>query len=244
MPLILFRSLFLILFILGCNSKTQLNSTAPSSCFNQFSSKEAFDYYIDFHQEHARANDNSRRLLGCAFYQKGDLFSAEKWLQEAYDQGQKQTAVDFWAIYLKEGQMNLVSYWKEETKKNKIPETTLSRWLIIIEELEKYNNSQNIWHLKNAQKNLLYKMKHEGSTPIIEQLIDTINKLISTEEDCKMNRPNCSLPYLSEQKSYMKVFSNGVLSTLIPSLPLHWQSEDYKQPSLAQQSEEDKKSES
>ena len=223
-----FNTFFLIFFITGCNSSTQISSTAPSSCFNQFPSKKIFDGYINFHQEHAESNDNSMRLLGCALYQKGDLSSAEKWLKEAYDKGNKAIALDFIAIYLKEGQADLASMWEQEAKKKKVPETPVSRWLNVIEELERYESSNNKWHLQNAQQALANKMKYESPTPFIEQFSESLSKLLKLEEECQFERPECSSYYLKEQRSYMKVVSNGVLSTMIPSLPIHWKYDDYK----------------
>ncbi len=226
-PLIGLKSLFLILFFLGCSSTTKLNSSPSSSCFNKFPSKEVFDNYVAFHQEHADSNQNSMRSLGCAFYQQGNLLLAEQWLIEAYRHGHLETAIDLMAIYLKENQINLASQWRRQIEKDRTSETEISRWLKVIEELEKYDQFESTGYLENAKETLLYKMKYEGSTPITEQLITNINNLISADEECQINGSTCLLPYLNEQKSYIKVFSKGVLATLIPDLPLYWQLEEY-----------------
>ena len=218
----------LLVWFVGCSSTTKLNSSHAISCFNEYPSKEAFDNYMTFHREHAEYDQNSMRLLGCGYYQLGDLAFAEEWLLEAYSRGYSEVAFDLIAIYLKEGQTGLVSQWKVEVDKIQIPETEIYRWLKVVENLELYHQEDHrLPYLEGALADLVDKIKNEGVTPEIESFKDSMVSLIEIEKSCRSNSDSCILPSLHEKRSYMRIFSEGVLATMIPDLPLHWSIDSY-----------------
>ena len=220
----------LLLWFVGCGSTTKLNSSHAISCFNEYPNKEVFDNYMTFHREHAERDQNSMRLLGCGYYQLGDLVLAEEWLGKAYSLGYSDIAFDLIAIYLKEGQTNLVSHWKGEVERSQIPETEIYRWLKIIESLEIYSkNNHNLVYLENALESIADKIKNEGVTPETENFKSSIASLIEIEKACLNNSETCTLPNLHEKRSYMKILYEGMLATMIPDLPLHWGINDYEE---------------
>jgi len=215
---------FIFLFFLGCNS-VQLNSESFDDwCFPNFENRDKFFEYLNIHEEYAR-NENdveSMRLVGCAYYQKGNLDLAEQWLNEAYQHGHKGVPVDLTAIYLKEGDLERALAWKRENTL----ETDLIRWLNIIEPIERYEQSNQRMYLHEAGAMLKHKIQHEGETPMTLELMRVIEDLLEEEASCAVENSDCSYADRDEKKAYVYMLSQGILSSMVPDTPKSWNYEE------------------
>ena len=206
------------IFFLGCHN-IQLHSEQADWCFIDFHSREAFYNYIESHKNYAQKQGHisSMKLLGCAYYQKGQLDLAEKWLSQAYTAGDEGVASALTAMYLKEGRLDLALNWK-----NKISLVTgRERWLYVLDSLERYKKTQDVYYLHLAHTALEKKIQFEGDTEMTTQLSANIESLIQYESNCNQNS-QCSLVAFNEKKSYLNIFSKGALATLVPVIPKAW----------------------
>ena len=217
--------LFLLLFLLGCGGTTQyLSSESADWCFVRFENQKAFLNYIEVHENHANDTDNvnSMLLLGCAYYQQGDLSNSEQWLQKAYSKGNTNAAASLTALYLKEQDLEKASIWNNQMT---IANDRV-RWLKVLYALEKYYASQNINYLSQSYEALQRTMNYEGETKMTVQLLRNIGDLLQIERDCKNPEINCVAYDLKEKRQYLHILSRGVLSVLVPRNPLSWNNEE------------------
>ena len=215
---------FIFLFFLGCGS-AQLNSESFDDwCFTKFENRDNFFEYLSTHEEHANNDKNveSMRLVGCAYYQKGDLELAEQWLNEAYRNGHKGVPVDLTAIYLKEGDLERAMTWKRENAL----ESDRIRWLNIIDPIERYVKSGQRMYLNQSRAMLKQQIQYEGETPMTLEFMDTIEDLIEKENACALNDSDCSYAYTNEKKFYVHILSQGMLSSMVPDIPKSWNYEE------------------
>lgn len=215
---------FVFLLFLSCSS-AQLNSESFNNwCFTKFENKDNFFEYLNIHEEYAKneANVESMRLAGCAYYQKGDLDLAEQWLHEAYEKGHEGVPVDLIAIYLKEGDLERALVWKDV---NTLEPTNQMRWLDIIVPLEHYIRDNRRAYLNQAKIMLKLKMQYEGETPMTSRFMEIIENLIEDENTCALSA-DCPVAYASEKKAYVHIFSQGVLSNMVPDIPQSWNYEE------------------
>lgn len=215
---------FIFLFFLGCGS-AQLNSESFDEwCFKRFEHRDSFFEYLSINEEYAKNDKNveSMRLIGCAYYQKGDLDLAEQWLNEAYQNGHKGVPVDLTAIYLKEGDLDRALDWHRENAL----ESDRIRWLNIIVPMEHYRHKDERMHLSRARSMLEYKIQYEGETPVTLRLMETIEDLINEENSCAKRNPDCSHADTNEKKASVHIFSRGALSSMIPDIPKSWNYEE------------------
>ena len=212
------KRLIFLLFLCGCH--TVQYSEQPGWCFIRFHDRQSFFNYMAAHEKYATngGNINSMQLLGCAYYQKGDLASAEKWLKEAHTQGDEGAATALTAIYLKEEQPDLASTWKGHIT----TETDRVRWLYVIGHLERYRQTNATFALNLAHQALANKIHYEGSTEMTTQLLNFIKDLVKAENECNNTNSECSLVTFNEKKNYMHIFSRGALAEMIPSVPISW----------------------
>ena len=192
---------------------------------HDFENRDNFFEYLNTHEEHAINNRNveSMRLVGCAYYQKGDLDLAEQWLNEAYQNGHEGVPIDLIAIYLKEGDLERALTWKQE---NTLEPTARIRWLQVVEPIEHYRKSNQSMYLHQARAMLEQKIQYEGETPMTSQLLESIIDLINEESVCALRNSNCSIAYTNEKKAYVQIFSQGILSSMIPDVPKSWNYEE------------------
>lgn len=216
------KSLLLFVFFCSCTNNTvSLSSATPGWCFYNFENRSTFDNYIVVHESSVKNsnNVNSMQLLGCAYYQKGDLLMAEKWLTNAYSAGDKGSSTALTAIYLKEGNLRRAATWGREIQ----VETDHVRWLRVVEEIKNYQKFDNVTYLKRAYDALNYKINYEGQTGMTVQLLNVINDLLEQEQVCRdLTSPDCSVFDFNERKNYIYILSEGVLAVMIPSVPLAW----------------------
>jgi len=211
------KRLIFALFFIGCSQTTQLNSENIEWCFIDFRDSVFFQEYIEAHKGYAeRGNPKSMKLLGCAYYQKGDLKEAQEWLIQSYELGEEDASVALSAIYLKEGDMNQSLFWGGQI----LDETPYVRWIHILRYLESYQLSERTSDLENALGALRNKINQEGETEMTLGLIDAIDSVIIEAEECRDS--DCVVINFEEKKRYLQVFSRGALSLLIPSNPLSW----------------------
>ena len=216
----LIKGWFFLIFM-GCSFEHQLSSESTNWCFVKFLDRSKLLEYIEVHETQAsqEGSVDSMRLLGCAYYQAGDIKSAEKWLKTAYKEGHSSVPIDLAAIYLKEGDLARASIWQRE---NTLEDTARIRWLRVVENIEQYNKTGASTYLKYTQSALQDKIRYEGQTPMTQEMLQIIETLIEEENACRMKNPECSHVYMNEKKAYMKTFSKGVLALLIPSTPQSW----------------------
>ena len=216
---------FIFLFFLGCGS-AHLNSESFNNwCFTNFENRDNFFEYLNTHEEHAKNNDvESMRLVGCAYYQKGDLDLAEQWLNEAYQNGHEGVPVDLTVIYLKERDLERALAWKRE--KESTLESDLIRWLDVIVNIIRYKQSDQRMYLSQAGVMLKYKIKQEMETSMTLELMSTIEDLIEEENACALDSPDCSYARRDEKKDYVYVLSQGILSQMVLDYPKIWNYEE------------------
>ena len=229
---------FVFVLFLGCGS-AQLNSESFDDwCFKKFEHRDSFFEYLNINEESARDNKNveSMRLIGCAYYQKGDLDLAEQWLNEAYQYGHKGVPIDLTAIYLKEGDLERALAWHRENSL----ESDRIRWLNIIMPIERYRHSDQRMYLSGAQSMLEYKIQHEGETPVTLSLMDALEDLMEEENNCAVRNSDCSHADTNEKRASIHIFSRGALSSLVPHIPQSWNHEEGEVGLLPQTTEENK----
>ncbi len=211
---------FVFLFFLGCGSTNLTSKSSNNWCFTKFEDRDNFFEYLNAHEEHAKNEGDieSMRLVGCAYYQKGDLDLAEQWLNEAYQNGHGNIPIDLTAIYLKEGDLERALTWKRE---NALQPTDRTRWLDIIVPIERYGKSGLRIYLNQAQAMLERKIKHEGETPMTSQLMETIEDLIEEENNC-VQSSDCWTAHTDEKKAYVHNLFQGMLSSMVPNIPKSW----------------------
>lgn len=212
------KRLFCLLLLTACSTYTRhYSSESLNWCFIDFQHPATFLNYIENHKEYAEnGNPNSMKLLGCAYYQKGDWLLAERWLHESFNKGELDASTALTAVYLKEGDLPQAAAWVQH-----IPlETDLVRWLKILIALERYQESEEINDLIQAQHALKNKINYEGETTMTLSLLESISQLIQEAEQCTFS--NCSVVNFQERKTHLSIISTGALSTLIPSTPLKW----------------------
>ena len=217
---------FIFLFFLGCGSARLNSESFDKWCFTNFKNRDKFFEYLNTHEEYAKNNDvESMRLVGCAYYQKGDLDLAEEWLNEAYQNGHKGVPVDLTAIYLRERDLERALTWKRENTL----ESNEIRWLNVIEPIERYKHSNQRMYLNEAGAMLKHKIRHEGETSMTLELMNIIEDLIEEENACALNSPDCSYARRDEKKDYAYIFSQGILLSMVPDTPKSW---DYEEEEL------------
>ena len=212
------RLVFLLLFTISCAENTELLSLEFTNwCFIQFQDAVTFNNYITNHEKYAEEGDpSSMRLLGCAYYQQGNILLAEQWLTQAYEKGKAGSAAALTAIYLKEGDLEKAGVWSQ----NITLETDLVRWLKVVDSLERYRAFEDVNYLIQAQTALKRKLNYEGETEMTVNWLATITDLIQDEERCQ--KFECSEMSFRESKQNVSIFSKGILSMLIPANPLKW----------------------
>ena len=125
--------------------------------FIEFQDTVTFHNYIANHEKYAEeGNPSSMRLLGCAYYQQGNILLAEQWLTQAYEKGKAGSAAALTAIYLKEGDLGKAGVWSQ----NITLETDLVRWLRVIDSLERYRVFEDVNYLTQAQTALRHKLNY------------------------------------------------------------------------------------
>ena len=213
------------LFFLGCGSTNLESRSSTHWCFTKFEDRDNFFEYLNAHEENAenKGNVESMRLVGCAYYQKGDLNLAEQWLNEAYQNGHENVPVDLTAIYLKEGDLDRALNWKRE---NTLKPTERTRWLDVIAPIERYGKSNMRIYLNQARSMLERKIKHEGETPMTSQLMDIIDDLIKEENTCALKSSECWTAHTNEKKAYVRNIFQGMLLSMVPDIPKSWNYEE------------------
>ena len=212
------KRLFCLLLLTACSTHTQIYSSEGfDGCFIDFKNPITFTNYIETHEEYAEnGNSNSMKLLGCAYYQKGEWLLAEKWLYESFNRGNTDSATALTAMYLKEGDIVQAVTWSQQ-----VPlETDLVRWLKVLIALETYKESDDLTDLIQAKTALQNKINYEGETAMTLSLLDSMEQLIDESRKCSVSQ--CSITNVNDLKSHLTIVSTGALSTLIPSPPLKW----------------------
>ena len=212
------RLVFLLFFTISCAENTELLSLESTRwCFIEFQDSVTFNNYIANHEKYAEeGNPGSMSLLGCAYYQQGDLLLAEQWLTQAYEKGRAGSAAALTAIYLKEGDLEKAGVWIQSITL----ETDIARWLKVVDSLERYRVFEDVNYLIQAQADLRRKLNYEGETEMTVNWLSTITDLIQDEEKCKNSE--CSEVDFKESKRNVSIFSKGILSELVPANPLRW----------------------
>ena len=212
------RLVFLLFFAISCGQNTELLSLETAGwCFIEFQDSVTFNNYIAHHEKYAEeGNPSSMRLLGCAYYQQGDLLLTEQWLTQAYEKGKARSASALTAIYLKEGDLEKAGRWIQ----NIVLETDIVRWLKVVDAIERYLAFEDVNYLIQAQTSLKRKLNYEGDTLMTLQWLMVITDLIQDEEKCQ--KFECSEADLVESKQNLSIFSKGILSMLVPANPLKW----------------------
>ena len=220
------RLVFLLLFSVSCAENTEyLSLEVADWCFIEFQDTVTFHNYIANHEKYAEeGNPSSMRLLGCAYYQQGNILLAEQWLTQAYEQGKAGSAAALTAIYLKEGDLGKAGVWSQ----NITLETDLVRWLRVIDSLERYRVFEDVNYLTQAQTALKSKLNYEGETDMTVNWLGTITDLIQEEQKCQQFE--CSEVNFKESKQNVYIFSKGILSMLVPANPLKWNFESEEEP--------------
>ena len=224
----IFVCIQVLIFSMGCtNSYTTslLSLDSPGWCFFSYDDSITFNDYMAFHEANVKSvNDiNSMQLLGCAYYQKGDIALAEKWLVSAYEAGQEEAPTALTAIYLKEGDLQKASLWHKQIA----DETDHVRWLKVVEQIKKYKKYDKEVYLSQAYTALNYKINYEGPTSMTSQLLEIMNYIIEQSPYCtEPVSVDCRVSDFNEKKNYIYVLAEGVLSVMVPSVPLAWNFEN------------------
>lgn len=234
--------LFLALF--GCEEHVFLYRSVQNSwCFSKFVKKKDFEDYVEFHKEYAFNYDNSEsmRVLGCAYYQQGDLKEAQRWLRSAYINGDNDVATPLMLIYMKEGNFDSSKLWRDQIKEESVNKVS---WSLIIDGLIRFYETDDLNDLEISYQELKNKMKTEGSTDLMRKLLTSIIFIREQDVQCTsvafFNK--CDHSARAENKAYVFTIAKGVLDSLLAINPISWSyNDDLKSISPSSREEEKQK---